>query len=205
MALLSSIKVVNQLKKLLGSGQFLNFLGDAGSQACLSYVSYKAHRSMYEYYKGFDNCVSYDEFVMLVRASEAVRNVLKDAINNKISPPKDTEIFDFKKHIDEETFITSLGIENASLSKLYSDSTEKALIPVLMLRIQIKYYCYANQVLGYKYSWDEFSKRLLSDAEFLEPCRSELFNYIMRIDFTESWHDKNVIGLLNAAKKNIHL
>ena len=174
-------------------------------QAYSIFVMYKAHWSLYEYYKAFNPLISYDDFVRLVRCSQGVREVLKHVITDKLTHAPETDL-NFTLKEDDVCFFDDYSEDTyLHVAQLYHSQYGEGLIQASMLLVEMKYFVYINQLNQEKdvpiFIWNDFIDKLISDPVFREPCYTAYKDYIVNIlDFTGSWFDKNVVGLLNSEK-----
>ena len=190
-------------RKFFKSFKVLTLANKENMCALSSYVVYKAELSLYDYYKSFDKTVSYDTFVKLVRCSKGIREVLKSVIKEKLMYP-DLNTFDFTLTVSDIHFFSDFEYENDSymhFAEIYPLAYGESLIEANMLKAELGYFRYINSKnLDSQIVWQSFINRLVEDEDFREPCFTAFKNYIVNLDFTGSWYDKSVVGLLNEAK-----
>lgn len=179
-------------------------LTDKEDMCALSfYAVYKAEMALYNYYKSFDKSISYDDFVKLVRCSQGIREVLKEVLTKKLVYP-DPNDFDFTLTTPDIHFFMDYEYEADiyfHIAEICSPTYGEGLIEATMLKTEMAYFKYINDKNpDDKLSWQEFINKLIEDEDFREPCYSAFKGYIVNLDFTECWYDKQVVGLLTTAK-----
>lgn len=206
MKIFKAIKAMIEYRKVFKTAKVVRFADDEVYDAYSFACCYRAQESACQYYCSFYRNATFDDAMELIRYSQALRDTIKDVIQEKLLHVKPEE-FDFTLDPDSVHFFGEFDQDldrQLHISKLYPREFGIGLIQLLSLKVEQAYYLYLRKEKGYKKEWKDFVEDLLKVDGFCEPAHTAMKFWIANLTFPSSiWGDKKVIGLMNEGKQRI--